>query len=394
MFSSVLIDSLKLRIRLDECKIIDQRIIQKYIEYYPKIDGVQLVDQDTGQTFECVETIFKLGDAYKNSTGFIDTVNGITYRIYIKSYIGNDNLAHEYIVFGLSAKMCKKDYFKGLTHESIDSILQDINNYKIVEISKKVFLDALISDIDICTNFKISMPLYKSALHLITRNIVQGKRPLVRLVQKKTDQVFSNLGLQFHTRENATNTCPHIKIYHKGLELQSKSLDFYKAYLEPMQSSDLDRLIRFEFTIKTSKHKQFLKDKLNIQSPLKTLNDVLNASQNDLKIIILSAMPHYTEKTIKQKSISNLTPTEIYTLHFIKTLIHLGADRETIMAFQFDFPQTASGAVQKSTTKSKIKKILDSVLSFSDDLRIKELNNSECADFLRSIGVLGGVSRA
>ncbi|MEP6932082.1 MAG: hypothetical protein ABI850_18815, partial [Flavobacterium sp.] len=207
MFNTGLIDSLKIRVKLDKVKILDKRLITDFIAYYPDIETL---DNDGNQQEQ-------LGDNYRKAEPFTKIINGITYRFYIKAFIDSKKLAHEYVVFQISAKMLKSKYFEGISSHNYRTIVDDINSFGVLHISRGDFLEGLVSDIDICINQLIDLKSLKTAFSLIMQHPNSGKKPLLHHIsQSNTLKNTYNLNVDFNKREKATNTTPYCKIYHKG----------------------------------------------------------------------------------------------------------------------------------------------------------------------------------
>jgi hypothetical protein len=373
MFNTGLIDSLKIRVKLEKVKILDKRLITDFIAYYPDIAHLD----DDGNTQE------KLGDNYRKAEPFTKIINGITYRFYIKAFIDSKKQAHEYIVFQISAKMLKSKYFEGITAENYRSIVDDINSFGVINISRKDFLEGLVSDIDICINQLIDLKSLKTAFALILQNPNAGKKPLLHHIsQSNSIKNTNNLGLDFNKREKATNTTPYCKIYHKGFELLSKSITFYKAFLEPMKASVIDNLVRYEFTIKAHKHKEYL-CKQGFKADFKTFFDLLKASPRDLALIAKSGIVHYIEPKAKSKVNKELNPSDLMVQFYIENLIKLGFDQEKLLGFTYliDCP------VSRSRTKTKAKKLIDDLKNRDQNLKTQIINNERSNKFLQNIGV-------
>lgn len=373
MFNVGLIDSLKIRVKLEKVKILDKRLITDFIAYYPDIETL---DNDGNEQQ-------KLGDSFRKAEPFTKIVNGITYRFYIKAFIDSKKLAHEYVVFQISAKMLKEKYFEGISSENYRTIVDDINSFGVLHIKRQDFLEGLVSDIDICINQLIDVKSLKTAFSLIMHNPNAGKKPLLHHIsQSDTLKNTFNLGLDFNKREKATNTTPYCKIYHKGYELLSKSITFYKAYLEPMKASIIDNLVRYEFTIKAHKHKEFL-CKQGFKADFKTLYDLLKARRDDLTKIAKSGLPHYIEAKVKSKINTELSPMDVAMQFYIENLIKLGFDEEKLLGFTYliDCP------VSRSRTKSKAKKLVDDLKNRDKNLTIQIQNNERSNKFLQNLGV-------
>ncbi|WP_300976893.1 hypothetical protein [Flavobacterium sp.] len=373
MFNTGLIDSLKIRVKLDKVRIIDKRLVTDFIAYYPDID--KLDDDGNEQT--------QLGDNWRKAEPFVKIINGITYRIYIKAFIDAKKMAHEYVVFQVSAKMLKERYFEGITAFNYQTIVKDINSFGVLHITNEDFLQGLVSDIDICINQLIDLKSLKTAFSFILQNPNKGKLPLIHHIQK-TDSLKNtfNLGMDFNKREKASNTAPYCKIYHKGFELLSKSVTFYKAYLEPQRASLLDNLVRYEFTIKAQKHKKFLCEK-GFKADFKTFFDLLNAKPEDLKKIAQSGLKWYLEPKEKSKVNTDLSPMDLMIQYYQEALIKLGFDNDQLLAFTYliDCP------VSKSRTKSKAKKLLADIENRNKKAKQQLSINNRSTNFLKNLGV-------
>lgn len=374
MFNTGLIDSLKIRVKLDKVKILDKRLITDYIAYYPSIEKL---DND-GNENEI------LGEDYKKAEPYTKIINGITYRFYIKAFIDKNKTANEYVVFQISAKMLKERYFEGITAFNYGGIVDDINSFGVLKITKHDFLQGLVSDIDICINQLIDLKSLKTAFSFILHNPNHGKLPLIHHIsQSNTQKNTYNLGMDFNKREKASNTAPYCKIYHKGFELLSKSIVFYKAYLEPMKTSVIDNLVRYEFTIKAHKHKEYL-CKQGLKADFKTFFDLLKAKPNDLKLIAQTGLKHYIEPKDKRNNINQeLNPMDIMIQFYQAELIKLGFPEDRLLGFAHNI----DCAVSRSRTKTKAKKILDDLKNRDKNLKKQIEQNDRSNNFLKNLGL-------
>jgi hypothetical protein len=244
-------------------------------------------------------------------------------------------------------------------------------------------LEGLVSDIDICINQLIDLKSLKTAFSLILQHPNAGKKPLLHHIsQSNTLKNTFNLGLDFNKREKATNTTPYCKIYHKGFELLSKSNIFYKAFLEPMKASVIDNLVRYEFTIKAHKHKEYL-CKQGFKADFKTFADLLKAHPKELARIAKSGISHYIEPKVKSKVNAELNPMDIAMQFYIENLIKLGFDQEKLLGFTYLIDDASS----RSRTKSKAKKLIDDLTNRDKNLTIKIQNNERSNKFLTNLGV-------
>lgn len=364
MFNVGLIDSLRLRVRMTDVVIIDKRIVEDYIAYYPSLAAL---DDDNQPYYET---------DLKKAPPYTKIIQGITYRFFPKAFINHLKYAEEYMVFQISAKMCKHRYFEGLTLHNISDVVRDINGLGVLKVTEKAFLNGLVSDIDICINQLIDAKSLRSAFSLINRFPRPSKKPLLH-----TFQQINNIGIDFNKREKGTNTAPYCKIYHKGHELSTKSSDFYAAFLSPLKKSVLDNLVRYEFTVKASKHKKYLQEQ-GFNADFKTLSDLLKTPQEDLKAIAKSGLSLYLETPIKSSINTDNRPMEIVILYLMENLIKSGFEEGKILGFE----HLINDPSQKSRTKSKIKNLLQQLTSENDYMKEKLQENTRSNAFLSNLG--------
>ena len=369
MFNTAYIDSLKVRVKMSQVSIIDKRIITEYIKYYPTLEAL-----DDEQDF--------IDEELERARPYMRIINGITYRFYPKAFINKEKYAEEYMVFQMSAKMAKKQYFNGITIDNIEQIVDDINSLGAIYITKEKMLNGLVSDIDICINHSIDDKSLSTALALLNQSVRPGKKPLIHNINKTNNKGVRNLGMDFNKREKATNSVPYCKIYHKGYELLSKSIDFYKAYLEPMPAALLDKLVRYEFTIKAHKHKEYLCEK-GYKADFKTLRDLLNAPMKDLRAIAQSGLGNYIDVRPKSKVDGQQAPTDIMMQYWLELLISKGCDRDTLLAFSYLIADPSS----RSRAKSKAARMIETLTSANDQIQIKLMSNDKAKTFLYNIGI-------
>ena len=363
MFNTGLIDSLKLRIKKSEIKILDANILLPYIKFYPD-----------NMSFET---------ALNDAEPFTKIIDGITYRYYFKSYPNKQGYIEEFLVLQISAKMLKQKYFEGITKNNFENIIEDINKQYVIHITKDVFLNALVSDIDICINQLIDINSYETAVSLMNSYPKSSCKPLLHMI-KKTNKMgkIINLGLDFNKREKATNSRPYCKIYHKGIELQTKSLTFYNAFLSPLKSSFLDNLVRYEFTIKAYDHKKYLTEKGLLKSELKTFKDLISLDATELSNIAKSGLNHYLEPRKTQTIATELNPIDRLISFYISELINKGSDIDDIKHVLnfYDCPVT------KSRIKSKINSILKHLNNENPSIEKQLRDNKICNQFMQNLG--------
>ncbi len=343
MLEVIKIDSLKLRIPLYKVTFVDSTFAEKYQKIYV----------ETGELDENINL-----DKHK-----VDITNGITTRIAVIHCI-RGTFGEEQLEIQCNAKQLGHKYFDGISQNTIRDIYDYIINLKIIYVSFKDFLNAYVSDIDFCYDVKVTPKAMIEANTEIYRNI---KINYYKYVSKPFRKIKGNVGMQFNTREKATPAKPYIKIYHKTLELESKSNIFAETYLQGQDWKDIGRL---EYTLKNSKHKKYL------DLHFYTLEELLQLDTNILENIIFSGILQYIVKKTILREYSDLSPTDRLLLHYINRLVEKGADKQSIYSALhiFEIPQ------ERSRMKKKLKQLVENV-----DDKERMVANKETMDFLRKL---------
>jgi len=341
-FNVGLIDSLTIYLPLEQIKVIDERLTSEYCIYYP----------DSGQIIEDLNP----------PKPIIIQDNGINFRfnkvVFPPSPI-NQNQPSTLIRLTLTSKMLKERYFEGITIDNIQSIVDYINSTNIIEITKDIALNSICNDIDICINYNLEFEPYKQSLPLLKKLVKLSKQHLVSVYpRKQTFKNDKNIGIQFSTRDSGKFSEPFCKFYNKTNELINNSTEFYNKFIFPQLKYGLkiDNIIRKEITLKNSVSKNNIKKRkqVNQNNNLKTLNDILNITPNELTLICNAQLKYYYEK--KQKTIkSDLSPMEKIISYYMLKQVELGADKLTL----FEPLQFIENKVQKSRTKKQLQNLID-----------------------------------
>lgn len=332
------IDSFKLRVPSQKIKIVSSTFREKFQKLY--ITG----EIDSNINLENHKT---------------DISQGITSRMgYAISRHGNEET--EVFYFQLNAKMCKEEYFSGITLETIKIVYDYVMSLNIVFVAYEDFLCGYVSDIDFAYDFNISPKVLIALNQKIFDNVIESKKRYMDKPFKKID----NVGLAFNKREKATPSLPFIKTYHKGLELKNNSKEFYNAYLSSLQVENIGRL---EYTLKNSKHQKYL----GIE--IKTLHQLLNTDENLITDIVLSGIKeNYLDKGLKTMNYSNFTPTEKVMLFYIEALISKGFDKQalynSLSVFDIKDPK-------QRVDKSKMNKLISRLIE--ESVKKEELDKNK-----------------
>jgi hypothetical protein len=207
----------------------------------------------------------------------------------------------------------------------------------------------------------------------LLENVIDSKMRYIDKPFRKND----NVGIAFNRREKATPTTPFIKIYHKGLELQSKTKEFDDAYLSGIDSKNVGRL---EYTLKNSKHQKHL----GIE--IKTLRQLLAMDKSLIESIVTSGIrENYLEKGLRNIDYTKLSPIEKILKYYMEDLITLGRDRQDLYAALDVFDvKDSKGYIDKSRMKKKITSLIE------ESAQKEKLDkNEELASAIRAFGLAG-----
>ena len=339
-FQRVKVDSLKLRIPLEDVNVVSTTFREKYQKLYIT----------TGELDECVSL-----DQHKTNI-----TTGITSRIGVVSHLITQHECKEFLYIQVNSKMCKGRYLEGITLDTVRDVYDYIISLEIAYFSYDTFLDSFVSDIDLAYDVDIAVA------DMISMNQALYSAVRVNMI-KYMDKPFrrnDNVGLQFNRREKATPSAPFVKIYHKGLEMAHKSKEFYDEYLSMF---DLSRYGRVEFTIKGAKHQSHL------GISIKTFRQLLESDRFLLEDLVLDAIPkNYLEKRVVLKMNGNLNYIDKLLLFYMNELIACGRDKRDLYSVLSQFGGE-TGKERKE--KCMVKKKIDSILSQIDSS--EELDKNE-----------------
>lgn len=340
MLNTVKIDSLKLRIPRHKVSYVDETFASEY----------QKIFIETGVIEDHVNL-----DKHKVNVTF-----GISSRIAVFHSL-QGGMAEEQIVIQCNAKQLKEKYFEGITKNTVKELYEYIISLHIIYVDFDTFLDAYVSDIDICWDTIVPPKNMIEANQEIFSNIKPSHYKFVGKPFRKQ----TNIGIQFNTREKATPSKPYCKIYHKTIELMYNSFEFAEKFLKGQDYQDIGRI---EYCIKNSKHKKHLK--LNFQ----TMRELLEIDNKKLEDILFSGVISYVETKNIMKEYKDLSPTDRLILYFINKNIEKGADKTALYQAlnQFEIPN------ERSRMKKKLTDLIEKV---DDQERL--VSNAETMSFLR-----------
>lgn len=244
----------------------------------------------------------------------VEKIHGISSRIAMAYWMQGDQSSAEVFYVQINAKMLRERYFEGITFENHHLVYDHIMNQKIIYIDERTWLNGVFSDVDFCYDFEAP----PKRLVEVNNHVFRHVRPNMF---KYVDQPFKqlkkgNVGIQFNRRERATPARPFTKIYHKGLELKSKSSDFASKFLTKI---NFDNFARLEVTLKNSRDKKYFN-----MSRTKTFKDLLELEEEKREEIIFSALPKYLEKQKRKEITEDVLPFDRYILWVMSLLVDRG----------------------------------------------------------------------
>lgn len=362
-----LIDSLKLRIPFNDCIIIDEKLTSL----------TSTIIEDTGE-------IVNEGSKPIECKFLID---GVTFRIQITQIPIYDEKTEEriptkFLEIVLTSKLLKSNYFDCITNKNLKYFYNCFMSFKVFSCEYETFINSQVSDIDICINrYTNNLESFKDILNGL---FVQSgtKQKHLRPINKD-----SNLGLMFKERKTAKPSLPYIKLYHKELELRSKSLDFYEKYLFPKYDYAIRNLTRIEATIRNSRHKSRLY-KFGVLPEFKTLFELVNISKSDLLKFVKFSISSYITKSIRKKA-PNLSPTDHIIFELIQNCVLSGYDFNTLLSvsntFKGNSDQTTANG--QSRIRKRVTTLYDLLIHKDLKLQSKANQNKHVISYLEYLGL-------
>lgn len=353
----VKVDSLKIRIPSEAVEIISPTFMQKFSKVYVSGEHAGLVD-----------------DYISLENHKTDITNGITTRIGIVSSLIAKDTVKEFFYIQVNAKMCQSRYFEGINQDTIKLVYDYIMALEVIFVSFDVFLDSLISDVDFAYDVSISPYHMKELNKKIYEAVADNKKRYLDEPFKRKD----NVGIVFNRREKATPSTPFIKIYHKGLEFEYKSVEFCDFYFKGMNLSNYGRL---EYTLKNNKHQKYL------GISIKTLGQLIDRMENERELIeriVLSGISeNYVEVRMTTVDTTKKSPTDKLILWYMDRLIDKGFDKHELYgALSLFNPKDDVQRKQRALMKRKI----DSLVS--DMCKEEKLDkNKKVNDMIRTLNL-------
>ena len=298
------VDSAKISIPLSKCNI-----------HYTQLQEAYQLLKSNLVTGELTMVKEYSGDPFVLNTDF-----GTYYKVWIENQIVKKGLCEPFVSVLINSKHLGKDYFKGITTDTFKQLYENVMSQKVFSCSFADFKEARYIDTDIAFDFKCTTSV---EFPILKKNILSS---CLDTKDWATTDKNNNSGIwtpktpiNIKPRDFATPSKPYLKFYSKEIDFKYRSTEFATKFDLFNEAKDL---VRFEATIKNSKHKKLLKI-----DNVKTIWQLLNA---DLNKIASDIFKRYFEKRKFVKS-KNETPMDKALIDIINLAIEKGATKEEII---------------------------------------------------------------
>lgn len=291
---------------------------------------------------------------------------GIKYK-FAKVIAQTGITSEERFVIFVNAKMLGSDYFEGINQNNIKKIYDYIISREILDFTYDDFLDGYVYDADCCYDVEAGPDLWHALCSKVRNSVLYENE---KYINQFTNQQ-SNVGLAFNNRNASTPAHPFIKLYHKGLELDSSSYEFNNEYIKKHGL----KIGRMEYNFKRRKHFEYF------GLEIKSLRDLLSLGVGTLKETILKSISRfYLNKRIQVRNNTKLGPQEFYIKYLITFAVEKGMGLDWFMACVNDYKEYTDDVEysQVNRLKNYIKKSLD------EDIWKQKLEENTAVDKLFS----------
>ena len=224
------IDSTKIRIPLEEVKILNDILGDEYV-VYSKRTGEEITDEN-----------------FKRNSYFYEEKGCKTYYK-IEQQIGKDGIVNSYLIILLTSKILGEKYFKGIHQNTILDVYDNIISQGIISLSFESFMNSECTDTDI----KVDLVPRVKMIEIVDTVFSLAKSKKLAIEACSVYRKKSNMGIQFALRKTSKYIkSPYLKFYEKIRELKCNSVEFYSNYLSDFELPE--ELLRIETTIKNKKH--------------------------------------------------------------------------------------------------------------------------------------------
>lgn len=364
-----ILDSLQIWLPIDnEVEIVNYKLGAEYYRVY----------KETGETDEINEHIEQEVKRVNNTITSIKDNGIISVTKTTETY--GKNVTRPVLKITISAKVLKEQYFNGLLGMG-EIIYKEIMNLNIVKCSYEKFMRASPKDMDFAKNKYIEQ----------NENFDKITRLLVNLCKKNERKinVFRqelNKGIEFNIRGKDTATKPYVKLYHKGIELKTKTKEFKNTYLKKY---DTENLIRLEATIKNNTYRKILQNK-EVLPKFETLGELLKIDGGEFDKFICYAINQYRDNTIQMKTTNkDKQPRNTIIEWLLKELItaevYSSIEIMELSINEINHKDENKQKTYRKRTKKWLQERVDKIAIEDEEFKIKIKNEKDLKETLKWI---------
>ncbi len=372
---SIEVDSLKLSFELNhyeplnQIKILDTRLGTEYRKI--TIDGEEMDEK-----------------LYKENARQYGADKAPIYM----SLVARQDLATKevktYLVILINSKHLGAHYFKGIKRHNVGNIYDAIIATKAVRMDYSIFMQGKVTDCD----FKMD---YQMEFHeWIKLNEFARKRTKLHTrsdsgytrFPKKDNGIdrenYKMYGTQWSFRTTTSfATAPYIKMYHKGLEAEHRSSEFFSSYeFEGYGNTVIDYsdIVRTEYTIKNKKH--FKQAGMVKDDQDNTLENILNFNyETKLSALIDGFAAHWKKEKARITQVTGLKGVQLMLAALIDDQVKQGGKSKS------ELRDTALSLLPKKN-QERYKKLFEEVwryLAIEEDFRVEAENNEAAYNWFK-----------
>lgn len=345
------IDSFKWKIELDKVDILNRNLLDHIIS---------------------IKTNSATGEVLEEKPIQANSLQ-IQFNNYNIHFAINKMFGVEYLIVLINSKLLEENYLSGISQRNIESIYNQLMDCKVFECSYPLFLDGIVSDIDIKKDLEVDttaeFDAFTKQLELATLPNRKSQQGCNRFQQK------TNKGIEWNTRAKSSYSKPFLKIYHKGVEsMNSKNHQFFNTYLD---LETISKRIRIECTMKTKE--EMIKH--NIKG--NRLRDLMAADTITLNNVLIHSLTNNLVKRTppkRTKTKNQMTPQDLALFILLTNMIKdqkydFETTKEYILSYYDD-------KFAKTRMKRKLTEIYESQIQG----RLFEIKTQKMNNLMNEIG--------
>jgi hypothetical protein len=352
--NSIRYDSLKLRIPIHLVDIKDKSILDYYAE----------TNLNTG---ELSPSIFK----QKSKEYFFNQTSKV--KILIEKRPTAKGKIEECLIILLNSKILRGKYLEGLHFDIMQSVYNDLMSLNVFYVDFDTFMRSDCTDVDLKLDEVMNQEEWTALINQFMQLTKQTKEQNKGYKRFKPNAQYPyQNGLMYNTRATASASTPFLKLYWKGGELITQSLDFYEENLQSISRTDILKLVRIETTIKDKRHAKSLD--INDMTLLGLLSLTEQTKENVFRKMIAKHLERPQRTLIAEAPKSIMTPEQLIQYYSIVLLMeHTKYNADEVIK---SLLQGITSAPTKSRKKKELTMIYDKHIRGNKiDLRTEKINS-------------------